>query len=125
MKWLTTKQVKKHATTPTKARNISEKHHQQICDATAKEIREYVQIFPNIYLLCEGLCGLCVYWESCESCPLALINVRLDRCKRVGSQYHVTTQAYNNWLNCKGSFQTFKKQERKMLKLIKSLKGKK
>ena len=128
MKWLTVSQVKKHATTPVKALNISIKHWQQIVDATAKEIREYTSNNPES-LFSRYLCGLCEYYKnvafaSCQACLLALIG---EECVRGDETdpYSSAWDAYVDWASKEGSYQTFKKEAREMLKILKSLKGKK
>ena len=122
MKWLTQKQVKAHATTKTKALNISIKHWQQIVDATKEEIMEYFS--KEGALTTPELCGLCMYRN--QDCKTCLLGGKYHSCD-VPSQYGKVDQLanrlqYNEYVS---TFRDFKKEARKMLKLLKSLKGKK
>ena len=117
MKWLTIEQVKKHATTPRKALNISIRHWQQIVDTTAREMKELSvgSLFPA------ALCGLCVYYICCdeERCPLAKSG---NGCCKETSQYDIVSYYFSNWRKKTNTFREFKTEARKMLKLLKSLK---
>ena len=124
MKWLTQEQVKKHATTPTKALNVSIKHHQQVVDATEEEL-----ITKNCpALLTIRYCGLCIFFYQrqrfrCEGCPLKEIG---KKCERANSVWLRASVRYDWFLNAPavtGRYEAFKKAERKMLKVLKSLKG--
>lgn len=126
MKWLTEKQVKKHATTPAKALNISIKHWQQIVDATAKETKAYKvpDPLPNLsmYLVQADLCGLCQFYKyECNDCIL----MPPEDESGCGGQWEATYNAFEYWLIYRRGFRDFKKEARKMLKILKSLKGKK
>ncbi len=111
MKWLTEAQIKKHATTPTKALNISIKHWQQIVDATASETNE-----APLYFNYAEYCGTCLYYcNDCLRCPI--------RSCGSGSQWDDVATAFCDWERSEVSFAVYKKECRKMLKLLKSLKG--
>ncbi len=90
MKWLTAKQVKKHATTSKRALGISIKHWQQIVDANTKEILNH----PLTNIISTEMCGLCVYYLSCSHCPLT----KVHRGCRSESHYKIVARVKNNYM---------------------------
>ena len=116
MNWITENEVKRYATTPKRTLYISIKHWKQIVDATAAETRTFSDVLSN-GLFGSDLCGLCVYYErKCNICPLAKSH---SSCKK--NQYKSTLTAFYNWRFNRGHFQTFKKEARKMLRIIEAL----
>lgn len=121
MKWYTPAQIKQHASTPTKALNISIKHWQQIVDATAKEIKEYLKHDSD--LIYSAYCGLCYFYNNCGK-PGCLLR-QAHGCGSDPSQWLAVANAYTDWHYDGKPIRNFRNQARKMLKILKSLKGKK
>ncbi len=127
MKWLTIEQGKKHATTPTKALNISIKHWQQIDDLTEEECKQEI---GHEEIISAFLCGLCRYYDlghvfrGCDKCLIVKKGGHIS-CYEKESLYRSVYNKYVVWEvtpYCK-TFAAFKKEARKMLKFLKSLKG--
>ncbi len=120
MKWLTAKQVLKHATTPAKARDISIKKYQQILRATKKELLERRTDPKREFLLGSRLCGLCVFFKGyCRKCSLS--SAETIGCLDRKSQYEKVLDAFVVLGIYKGPLRPFKNEVSKMIKILKSL----
>lgn len=119
MEWLTIEQVKKEATTPRKALEISIKHWWQNTTATEKELRIYTEgLFKNRPITI-GLCGLCTYYDGeCDDCPLKSCDEN--------SEYHQADIAITNWWYNKTpeNFKLWQQAARAMHKKLCSLRKK-
>ena len=123
----TPEQVQKHATTPLKALNISIKKHEWLVGIGKEELLSYIEdgIQDD-----EATCGLCVFYgpyglcngNNRGACPLYV----LQDCGCGQGQYENTTTALDIFLDnpTQANLRKFHTQERKMVKLLKSLKGK-
>ncbi len=117
MKLLTSSQIRHHATTPCKALNISIKHWQQLVEMPAKELRKS----DKTELLGQRVCGLCCYYTDCLSCVLKNIG---KECLNSNSPYHLALGALELWRDGETTIDCFRKEAKKMVKILESLKGK-
>lgn len=118
MKWLTIEEVKKYATTPRKALEISIKHWWQNATATEKELRAYVREDGRYAPIRWRLCGLCKYHHlDCDVCPLKYCYNK--------SEYDQAVKVLEVWYNNETpeTFKEWKQAARAMHKKLCSLRS--
>ena len=114
MNWLTPEQVKKAATTPEKALDVSILHWEQIC-----KISEIVLLEISSSILRSDYCGLCTFHDSlCRECIIPI------QCE--DGVWVKTDMAYWAWRreHTYNAYRRFKYHAKKMLKLLRELKQK-
>ena len=90
MKWITKEEVREYATTPARALDISIRHHQQIVDATEKQLSRQ----REEGVLGETLCGLCAFYFRKQGCSACLLGQTGEKCCDENSFYDIASDLY-------------------------------
>jgi hypothetical protein len=112
---LTIEQVRKEATTPKKALEISIKHWWENYRLEKEE-----KLNLDIHPCAEGLCGLCVFYIShCDECPIEI------SCANYGTLYNLAGRAYKKFKKNESeeNYQAWRKAAKAMHKYLVSLRS--